>query len=610
MDLAVVDYETFYDKDYSLSKLSTAAYIQSPQFRVIGAGIKINEAPTVWRVGEQVGDELHRIDWNKTALLAHNSVFDCTILTWKYGIKPKLVLDTLSLARAVHGTEVGGSLAALAKHYGIGEKGTEVVAALGKRLEDFTEEELKRYGEYCVNDVELTYELFKRLAPHFSKKEIQLIDMTIRMHSEPSLQLDKAVLEENLEEIRRKKEQALQDCGVNKEDLMSNNKFAEVLRGLGVEPPTKISPRTGKETYAFAKKDEELLSLLEHDDLTVQTVVAARLQTKETLEETKTIRLIETADVYPLLPVGLKYYGAEVTGRFSAGGDGGALQLQNIARTSRIKEAIVAPDGYVVVGFDLSNIEVRVNLYLAGQMDQLDVIRSGTDMYRVFGSKVFGVPYDEIDKQQRFISKTAVLGLGFGASAPVLRKAIKLGSGVDVGEEESIRIVSAYRDLHPNVVSAWRMGANVIDAVHEDSYYDYCPGALSLPVHGKKGVQLPSGMFIKYPGLAQHVNDEGRLEWSYEGRRGVKKKIYSSKILQNCTQSVARCVMSEAMVRINKRYRIALTVHDSCAIVVPESEAETAYSFMLAEMTKSPEWAPDLPLAAEGGIGKNLKECM
>ena len=129
-----------------------------------------------------------------------------------------------------------------------------------------------------------------------------------------------------------------------------------------------------------------------------------------------------------MLPVGLKYHGAEVSGRWSAGGDGGALQLQNVARDSKIKEGIVAPTGHKIVGFDLSNIEVRVNLYIAGQDDQLDTITQGLDMYRDFGSKVFNTDYDAITKGQRFIAKTAVLGLGFGAGHKVLCKAINLGA--------------------------------------------------------------------------------------------------------------------------------------------------------------------------------------
>lgn len=615
MDFYTFDAETFYTKEYSLSKMSTAAYIDDSRFETIGGSVKKNDEPAVWFSGthEETKHWLCSFDWANSALIAHNAIFDATILAWRFGIFPKLIIDTLSMARAVHGTEVGGSLAALVKYYELGEKGTEVVNALGKRRGDFTPEELAAYGVYCVNDTDLTWKLFQVLAPAFSGTEMKLIDMTIRMHSEPRLSLDINVLHESLEEIRIKKEKALEECGVAKEDLMSNPKFAEVLKMLGVEPPTKTSPTTGKPTYAFAKKDEDLLALLEHDDIRVQTVVSARLQTKETLEETKTQRLIEVAERGEALPVGLKYYGAEVTGRFSAGGDNGALQLQNVGQKSRIKEAIVAPMGYTIVGLDLSNIEVRVNLYLAGQGDQLDVIRSGLDMYRAFGEEVFGTPYDEITKGQRFIAKTAVLGLGFGAGHNVLCKAINLGAkqfgfDVDVDEKEAKRIVDIYREINHRVVKAWYQGNDVLEAIRDNSEYTYDPGFLPLGVRGSQGIQLPSGFFIKYPALRQFETEEGKTEWAYEGRRKVKKRIYGPKVLQNCTQSVARCVIAEAMVRIGKKYPPSLTVHDSIYCVVKAAEAQEAYDFMMAELIRPPKWAPDLPLAAEGGIGMNLKE--
>ena len=464
--IITLDTETFWAKDYSLSKLSVEQYVNDPQFEVIGVSVKVNDAPAEWFTGTktQLRAWLSQYDWENSWLLAHNSVFDYTILNWKFGIRPKLILDTLSMARAVHGTEVGGSLKALAEHYGVGEKGSEVMNAIDKHRVAFTEPEMRAYGEYCKNDVELTYEIFKRMAPSFNRDEIKLIDLTIRMFSEPGLLLDASILEASLTEIKFRKAQALQDCGVTKEELMSNNKFAEVLKNLGVDPPTKISPTTGKKTYAFAKKDEGLIALLEHPDIRVQTIVSSRLQVKETLEETKTQRLIEVADrTGGRLPVGLKYYGAEVSGRWSAGGDGGALQLQNVARDSRIKEAIIAPHGHKIVGFDLSNIEVRVNLYIAGQGDQLDIIEQGLDMYRDFGSKVFNVAYDDITKAQRFISKTAVLGLGFGAGHKVLCKAINLGAKqygfeVDVDEAEAKRIVGLYREINHKVKDAWFQG--------------------------------------------------------------------------------------------------------------------------------------------------------
>lgn len=615
MQFFTLDFETAYTKAYSLSKMSTAAYIEDDQFEVIGVSVKKNDEPSRWFSGthKEIKHWLDSFPWDKSALVAHNAVFDATILAERFDIKPKVIYDTLSMARAIHGTEVGGSLKVLADHYGVGEKGTEVLDAIDKRRLDFTKEELDAYGKYCANDTDLTWEIFLRMLPHFKKKELKLIDITIRMHSEPMLHVDAHILYKSLAEIKDRKEKALKECGIEKEELMSNQKFAEVLKTLGVDPPMKTSPTTGKPTFAFAKKDEDLLALLEHEDFRVQSVVAARLKIKETLEETKTQRLIAVAERRGVLPVGLKYYGAEVTGRFSAGGDNSGLQLQNIAQDSKIKEAIGAPLSYSLIGLDLSNIEVRVNLYLAGQDDQLDIIRSGRDMYRDFGSRAFNVPYEEITKGQRFIAKTAVLGLGFGAGHKVLCKAINLGAkrfgfDVNVDEAEAKKLVDLYREVNNKVVRAWYKGTEVLVNIRDNEPGKYHPGKLALSVKGSQGIQLPSGLFIKYPNLQIATDDDGKEEWFYEGRNKSKRRIYGPKVLQNCTQAVARCVIAEAMVRIAKKYPPSLTVHDSIYCAVPSSQAQEAYDFMMTELIRPPKWAPDLPLAAEGGIGQNLKE--
>ena len=147
------------------------------------------------------------------ALLAHNAMFDAAILSWRFNIKPRAILDTLSMARALHGTEVGNSLAKLSDHYQLGKKGTEVVDALGKRREDFTPSDLQAYGGYCINDVELTYKLWKVLAPSFKLTELQTISLTIKMFSEPVLELDPKLLEAHLLEVRYRKEKLLDDAG-------------------------------------------------------------------------------------------------------------------------------------------------------------------------------------------------------------------------------------------------------------------------------------------------------------------------------------------------------------------------------------------------------------
>lgn len=154
--LITIDFETFYDTDFSLTKISTEEYVRSPRFETIGFAYKIDDGPTRWINGPNVRAELSMLPWEDSLVLAHNTMFDGAILSWLYGVKPKGWLDTASMGRALHGVDASVSLANMALRYGIGQKGTEVNDAKGKRYADFTITELHQYGQYCRNDVELT----------------------------------------------------------------------------------------------------------------------------------------------------------------------------------------------------------------------------------------------------------------------------------------------------------------------------------------------------------------------------------------------------------------------------------------------------------------------
>jgi len=605
MDLYTVDLESYYDKDYSLSKkdVTTQRYVDDTRFETIGVAVKKNDEETVWFSGthEEIRNWLHSFDWRNSFLLAHNALFDATILAWRFGIYPKVILDTLSMARAVHGVDAGGSLKALAERYELGVKGEEVIHAMGKRRIDFAEDELARYGEYCRNDVELTYALFKKLAPRFNKIEIALIDMTIKMHADPHFMLDRQMLEEHLVQVRENKEKLLAECGLDKENLMSNQKLAEVLEQFGVEVPRKISLRTGKETFAFAKSDEAFKDLLEHEDERVQAVIAARLGVKSTLEEKRTEKFIDIHEAGGALPVPLKYYGA-ITGRWSAI-DG--INLQNLPRASKLKKAIVPPLGYSIVGADLSNIELRVGLAFAGQNDKLKMLGEGLDLYKDFASKAFGIAYDEVDDDARFVGKTASLSLIYGTGAKKLRAQCKLLSGRDIGEDFSNRAVELYRQDYANVKRAWYDAGRALDAIRFHEYAEIGLGPLTLKVEGAHGIKLPSGLYLTYPELRVSEDELGRKQYAYQTRKG-KVSIHAAKCYQNVIQALARCVMGEAMVRVHKKYPVALTIHDALYMAVPTEEAEEARRFIITELRKAPTWLPDMPLDAEGGIGDNL----
>jgi DNA polymerase len=606
MKILSLDFETFYSKDFSLSKITTEEYIRDDRFEVIGVAVKEDGNETVWQTGthDEVYNFLCSFDWDDSALLAHNSLFDASILNWKFGIKPKAILDTLSMARAVHGTEVGGSLAKLVTYYGLGVKGTEVLDALGKRRCDFSKAELNAYGGYCVNDVELTYALFKKLMPSFNLTELKLIDLTIRMFTEPVLTLDRKMLETHLLEVQYRKEKLLQDAGVEtRDDLMSNPKFAKMLEALGVEPPKKISPTTGKETLALAKSDEGFKILADHPDERVQALVSARLGNKSTLEETRTQRFIEISK-RGALPIPLSYYAAH-TGRW---GGADKINLQNLPsrgdNANKLKKAIRAPEGYVMIDADSSQIEARVLAWLSGQDDLTEAFRKGEDVYKIMASAIYSKSIEEITKEERFVGKTTILGCGYGMGAKKFQTQLKTFA-TNIEEAEAEQIIRIYRQTYPRIPKLWQEGRKSIESMATNGTVTFGNGCVAIS--GQDGILLPNGLYQRYPNLRKVHTEDGE-QYVYDSRNGAVK-IYGGKLVENICQALARCIIGEQMLKIGNKYRVVLTVHDAVACVVPEAEVEEAMRYVMECMRWTPDWAEGLPVNCEAGYGKSYGEC-
>jgi DNA polymerase I-like protein with 3'-5' exonuclease and polymerase domains len=607
MRIITIDFETFYSREFSLSKMTTEEYIRSPDFEVIGVAVKVDDEKTVWFSGTKndIAKFLRGYDWSNSVGLAHNAVFDFAILNWHFDLRPKKIADTLSMARAVHGTEVGGSLAALTKHYELGEKGTEVLNALGKKRIDFSATELEAYGEYCRNDVNLTYRLFECLARGFPTSELNLIDLTIRMFTEPVLELDVTRLKNHLTIVQDRKEELLNEIDADKDMLMSNPKFAEILKRQGVEPPTKISATTGKETFAFSKSDEEFKALLEHNNTIVQALVAARLGVKSTLEETRTERFIAIAG-RGKLPIPLRYYAAH-TGRW--GGDD-KVNMQNLPRTSPLKNAIFAPQGYMFIDSDSSQIEARTLAWLAEQNDLVDAFERGEDVYKIMASAIYGKAESEVTKEERFVGKTTILGAGYGMGPIKFKNQLKV-FGVDLPQEECQRIIRVYRGTYPRIPQLWRQAGDALVAIaNEQTAILGREGVLA--VEGSKGIRLPNNLFIKYPNLRRWINDQGKEELVYDTKKGkavIPNRIYGGKVIENVCQALARIVIGEQMLRVAKKYKVAMTVHDAIGCIVPEHEAQTGREYVEMCMRLRPTWALDLPLNCESGVGRTYGDC-
>jgi len=606
MKLITLDFETYYtSKGLGFKTQTTEEYVRDPHFEVIGVAVKVGDGETTWRTGThaQIKAFLNTFDWANSMVVTHNAMFDMSILNWHFSIRPKAIADTLSMARAINGIEVGNSLKKLAEYYKLGVKGTEVVDAINLCREDFSEKQLAKYGLYCINDVDLTYDLFLTLLPMFQRVELKLIDLTIRMFTEPVLRLDESILRQHLIEVKDRKQRLLDECGADIADLMSNQKFAEVLRGLGVDPPMKISATTGKQALAMAKSDEGFKALAEHPDERVQTLVAARLGNKTTLEETRTERLIGIAG-RGTIPVPLSYYAAH-TGRW---GGSDKINFQNFPsrgeNAGKLKKAILAPEGHVIIDCDSAQIEARVLAWFAGQDDLVEAFKNGEDVYKIMASAIYQKKREEITTAERFVGKTTILGAGYGMGSAKFQAQLK-AVGVSISAEESARIISTYREAYPSIPALWKSGSTAIDAMSKGRYAPWGNGCISI---GVEGILMPNGLYQRYPNLRKVQDKDGKTQYIYDSRKGPVK-LYGGKLTENICQGLARCIIGEQLIKISRKYRVVLTVHDAVACVAPKEEAQEAMEYVMECMRFVPAWAEGIPLNCEAGVGDSYGDC-
>jgi len=603
-DPVVVDYETYYSSEYTLSKMTTEEYIRDPRFEVILCGFLDTATGQKWWVdGPDVGSELATLGLHDRPVLAHHAHFDGLIMSHHHGVRPRIWLDTLAMSRAVNGTKGGNGLGACAKRYNLGQKGEEVIQAKDKRRADFTEQELIRYGVYCMNDCQLEWDLFNVLLPHFSLSELKLIDKLTRTFTEPVLQLDTALLTQYATLLATNKAAILKDAGVDVTTVMSADKFAAALEFLGVDPPTKWSLKQKKQVYAFAKTDKAMEELAEHEDEAVQLLVAARLQNKTTIAETRAKRMIGMqqrggACVY------YKYCGAEKTLRV-AGGD--KMNWQNLTRGSILRKAVVAPPGHLIVVGDSSNIEARILDTLAGQEDMVEAYRRydaglGPDIYCVMAERIYHRVITKEDEEERKAGKVVKLASGYGIGPEKTVRTFRIQAKKIITLDEGVMFNKVYRLSHSQVLRLWARGEQALWHIYRGQY-DVPVDERGIVRTCKDGLLLPNGLKIRYPNLRYHgpkdFNNPDKLSgFTYwDGKMDVY--IYGPKAIENICQALARIVVMDQIVEVP--YRFVLTSHDEGGWCVKESKAEQCARDVLAALRVPPTWFPELPVNAEVG---------
>jgi DNA polymerase bacteriophage-type len=650
MQLITLDFESYWSTTHTLSRMSPTEYVMHPDTEIQSVSIKVNNNPTNVLFGEDtIRKYLQGIDWSDTLVVGHNmSGFDAMILAWRFGIMPKMYGCTAAMARSQYsktGYNVGGkfltgvSLKKIAAELGIGYKlDLEATNTKGKRLSDFTAQELRAMEEYNKVDTDLCYGIFKKLYPSFPKQEMLLIDMTTRMLVEPKFELAYEKVKQALEDVKAEKARGLRELydllydqteqviralegGPDPEEFVRSTmasaaKFGELLQQRGIEVPMKVSPTNpNKMTPALAKTDEAFIALQDHDDPVVAAAARVRLDVKSTLLETRLQAFLTAANACDgKLPVPLKYAGADTTGRWS----GEQYNMQNLPRidtkkarpSDALRKSLLAPKGHKVVVADLSGIELRVNMFLWKVPYAMELFKASpdkADLYRYFAAHdLYNIIEDEVTKNQRQVGKVAHLGLGFGAGGATFQKVAKLMGGIDMPLDEATGVVNTYRDAHGEIVNGWRRFQDCLPHIMQGTEESIDPWGHCVTEH--QAVRLPSGRRIHYPSLVRE-RENGKSEWWYGNGRS-RARIYAGKGVENLVQALARDVIAEHAVEFYKRSKLrpALMVHDELVYVVPDSAAQDTLDELQGIMRSGVSWWPELVTWSEGDIADSYGE--
>ncbi len=594
MNKIFIDFETYYDKQFSLTKMSTPEYIMDPRFKVLGCSIAVNDGPVQWYEGETLPD----LDWADSEIIAHNCYFDGMIMFLKYGIRAKRWCCTMSLARAITSFEKH-NLNFLARSLNLSAK-------LDGLTEGATESDEKLI-EYAIRDTEICRGIYNRLIPVLPESERELMHLCLRWGIEPSLRVNIPAMLKAADHEEAERHKIIAESGVDESILTSNPKFAKQISDMGLDPPTKISLETGMVTLALGQNDAEYQEFIHQhiapDELKIWN---ARKAAKSIINIQRPRKLAKIASIMPdnTLPMPLKYYGA-ITGRMS-GHDG--FNVQNLPRKSASRTAIEAPKGHVIVVADSSQIELRLNAWWSGEEWILnELVKPDGDVYKQTAAEQLNKPVDSVTPDERQFAKAVVLGCGYGMGSEKFRKYCASGPmGMNpwfLSSEEADKTIKTYRRQNPNIVKSWEQHHEYLNFIMPrnrkpgKTLPDVTVGPIIL---GNSIVNLPNGMGLLYHNL--EMTDEG-CSFLY---RGTRHYMYGAKLQQNIVQALARIVVMDQLLEIERQgIRTVSSTHDEVIAIAKESEAEQTYATMRQIMTTPPSWAPNLPLDCDGGFAEN-----
>lgn len=671
LDIIVfLDWESFYkskanqgSKSYSLKSLTYPEYILGERFHETGLGLAIDLDETIlYGHGKDFYREQMdmikraRADGLRVGLVAHNTTFDGAICNWVHGVEFDFYFDTM-LMRKYLAAHKPARLDACAKDEWPDDpalrKGNDLADVDGIKYEYITDEQHASLAKYCRQDVNLMRRLFLAYVPRIGlgeSIELNAMNITLRGAIEPQFDIKNELLHEVLVEEREKDGKAvvaaIEYClehdikDVTPKTFGSNQQYEQLLREFGLTVPKKISKTTGLLSPALGKGDPEYIRL-QIDNPQHAALYKARERVKSTIASSRAERMLSVSETFrrvgfddACMPFFLNYYGAGQTGRWSGGQK---LNQQNNTRGGKHRLSMLAPDGYQIGVCDLSNIELRVNMWFCGQTDVLDQMKATDDLpddhpdkYDYYCDVAGGIFDRKItksqDKNERQMGKAAGLGLGFAMGWFGFQQYLASGP---LGMEPMFKddafcrgVKNSYDTKHYAVKAMWHYLANtVMPVLVNGGELRFGPNDSYLA--RKDQIVLPSGRVLQYSN-ARYKGEETQsgvtmkvvFDSDKYDRWGkpVPKYLWHGLLIENIAQATARDILAEQLVNVNAELEdtglgwVMGSVHDEILAALTERDLDRAYAVMERHMAVAPSWAVGLPLANDGGYAKEYSK--
>jgi hypothetical protein len=590
------DVETFTDGAYSLRKLSEVPYILDPRFELLSVAAAVDGKVRVWRGDNPEWLTLFR-GWDAEGrrFVAHNARFDLRVLVLRFKFTPRLLGDTLGVARYFwfgrHGLDALGH-----ELLNVGKQGAPL---LGRRLAQITPAEWSALSRYNAADVVLCRRIWQLLTPQLPPGELQLIQQTLALQLRPQY-IDEAGATELAARCVRERVPLESAYPVLLE--LCNRPAAlktHLQKTHGVSIPSIDKKKIGSPDQFGPGAADLLRGLWQYKELRKAEHDVKTLKTRMGLGDGTIL-------------VDLNYCGAHSHRWTSGGGEGStsSFNYQNLSRGSGLRELNIPRPGRVFIVGDLAQIEARITAWLADEQSQLQIFREGRDPYLEFAQPLFGRPLTKADKVERAVGKEAVLGLGFGMGAKLFAERLRTGAPkalalllksfrVEDPVEAARRVVDTYRETYPKIKRNAALMFNTFAYVVEDTTAGRhaCGCWVAIRRDGQSVViELPTGGFLTYRqvGLTERVTDWGmELAPTYLGRR-----ITFSMPIENAVQATARDIFGRALLELERAgFEIAFHVHDEVIVEVGVEEAVQRLEQFRQILGAPDPRCPDLPIS-------------